>query len=82
MDKDIRDIDLELAAYIVVSRQFGSVSMLQRFLLLGFAKANRVMDELELRGAVGPREGAKTRDVLWPATEVGNLHRLLRGDAT
>lgn len=67
---DIRKIDVELAAYIVVSRQFASVSMLQRFLLLGFAKASLVMEELERQGIVGPPEGAKARDVLWPVADL------------
>ncbi|MBO5311160.1 MAG: DNA translocase FtsK 4TM domain-containing protein [Bacteroidales bacterium] len=74
---DMQNIDplFEDAARMVVNTRKGSTSDLQRRLGMGYARAGRVMDQLEAAGIVGPQEGSKPRQVL--VTDILELDEIL-----
>jgi S-DNA-T family DNA segregation ATPase FtsK/SpoIIIE len=65
-DPNERDKFFEDAARLIVMHQQGSTSLIQRKLKLGYNRAGRIIDQLEAAGIVGPFEGSKAREVLYP----------------
>jgi S-DNA-T family DNA segregation ATPase FtsK/SpoIIIE len=77
MNEDGRDEFFEEAARMIVSIGQGSTSLLQRRMKIGYARAGRLMDELERAGIVGQQEGSKMREVLMKTDELETLLKRL-----
>lgn len=65
-DMDERDSLFDEAAQIIVTHQQGSASLLQRKLKIGYNRAGRIVDQMEILGMLGPSRGSKPREVLIP----------------
>jgi S-DNA-T family DNA segregation ATPase FtsK/SpoIIIE len=78
--RDREDDLFEEAARILVAHQQGSISLLQRRLKVGYARAARLVDMMEEAGIVGPFTGSKARDILVPTVEeLEQLFAAMRG---
>ncbi|HPT43179.1 MAG TPA: DNA translocase FtsK, partial [Paludibacteraceae bacterium] len=64
VDMSKRDPMFEEAARLIVASQQGSTSMIQRKFSIGYNRAGRIADQLEVAGIIGPNEGSKARQVL------------------
>ncbi len=78
LDPNDRDELFEDAARIIIAAQQGSASLLQRKLKIGYNRAGRIIDQLEVNGIVGPFEGSKAREVL--IQDEMSLEQLLKND--
>ena len=78
LSDDERDVIFEDAARVIVMHQQGSTSLLQRKLKLGYNRAGRIIDQLEMAGIIGPFEGSKARKVLVP--DEASLEQILQRD--
>ncbi|MET4080366.1 S-DNA-T family DNA segregation ATPase FtsK/SpoIIIE [Pedobacter sp. UYP30] len=76
-DANERDSKFEEAARLIVMHQQGSTSLIQRKMKLGYNRAGRIIDQLEAAGIVGPFEGSKAREVLYP--DEYSLEQFLNG---
>jgi S-DNA-T family DNA segregation ATPase FtsK/SpoIIIE len=72
---------LGVAADLVISAQYGSTSMLQRKLRVGFARAGQLMDSLERLGVVGPAAGSRPRDVLVAPDGLSDILKVIKKEA-
>ena len=76
LDPSDRDELFREAAEVIVSAQQGSASLLQRKLKLGYNRAGRIIDQMEVAGIVGPFEGSKARQVL--ISDLNTLDQFLK----
>jgi len=70
-----RDTLFRQAAEICIQYQLGSTSLLQRRMSIGYGRAARIIDQLELAGILGPANGSKPRDVLVGLEELDEIAR-------
>jgi S-DNA-T family DNA segregation ATPase FtsK/SpoIIIE len=75
VDLSKRDEYFDDAARLMVTHQQGSTSLIQRKFSIGYNRAGRLMDQLEMAGIVGANEGSKARQVLF--TDLASLEQYL-----